>query len=191
MAIFKYDHNHLKYDKICIKTWVLYALSILLALFIAGFFIGRSVAEEVIVENFNEAETVVFINEVDSFSQEKLTEMLVDLNVSFPHIVMAQSILETGYWKSDIFLENHNLFGMKQARRRITTAEGTSRNHAYYNHWRESVYDYAFYQCRYLGTINSEEAYFQYLDASYAEASDYVNTIKRVIERERLRELFE
>ena len=191
MAIFKYDHNHLKYDKICIRTWVLYALSILLALFIAGFFIGRSVAEEVIVENFNEAEAVVFINEVDSFSQEKLTEMLVDLNVSFPHIVMAQSILETGYWKSDIFLENHNLFGMKQARRRITTAEGTSRNHAYYNHWRESVYDYAFYQCRYLSRLDSEEAYFQYLGASYAEARDYVNSLKRVIEKEKLRELFE
>jgi flagellum-specific peptidoglycan hydrolase FlgJ len=191
MTFFKYNHDHLKYDKVCIKTWVLYLLSISLVLFISGYVVGSSIKKEIIVEEFTEAEQIVFIQEVDTFSQDALTQMLVDLNVKFPHIVMAQSMLETGHWRSNIFLENHNLFGMKQARRRITTAEGTSRNHAYYNHWRESVYDYAFYQCRYLGTINSEDAYFQYLDASYAEAEDYVPSLKRVIEKEKLRELFE
>lgn len=190
MTLFKYNHDHLKYDKVCIKTWVLYALSIVLGLFTAGYLVGSSITEEVIVENFNEAEAVIFINEVDSFSEEKLTNMLIDLNVSFPHIVMAQSMLETGYWKSDIFLENHNLFGMKQARRRITTAEGTSRNHAYYNHWRESVYDYAFYQCRYLSRLDTEDAYFQYLDASYAEADNYISSLKKVIKDNNLEEVF-
>jgi len=53
------------------------------------------------------------------------------------------------------------------------------------------VYDYAFYQCRYLSKINSEEEYFQYLDASYAEANNYVGSLKVVIEKEKLRELFE
>jgi len=116
--------------------------------------------------------------------------MLTDLNVDYPHIVMAQSILETGHFKSDIFLENHNLFGMKQARRRITTAEGTNRNHAYYNHWRESVYDYAFYQCRYLSKLDSEEDYFEYLGASYAEAKNYVKMLKQVIKKNDLEKLF-
>lgn len=190
MAIFKYDSTHLKYDKICIKTWVLYALSILLALFITGFFLGKSTAKEIIIENLQEGETQIFIAEVDTFSQDRLVSMLKDLNVDYPHIVMAQSILETGHWKSDIFLENHNLFGMKQARRRITTAEGTSRNHAYYNHWRESVYDYAFYQCRYLSKLDTEEEYFEYLGASYAEAKNYVNMLKKVIKKNNLEELF-
>jgi flagellum-specific peptidoglycan hydrolase FlgJ len=115
---------------------------------------------------------------------------LKDLNVKFPYIVMAQSIQETGHWKSGIFLENHNLFGMKEAQRRITTAEGTNRNHAYYNHWRESVYDYAFYQCRYLNGIHTESDYFTYLGASYAEDSSYVERLKKVIEKEGLKELF-
>ena len=188
--LFKYDREKLMYSRVCIQNWVLYLLSILLFIAIIGFIIGRGTAKEVIISDFKEAETVVFINEIDTFNQEKLVGMLKDLRVKFPYIVMAQSILETGYWKSDIFLENHNLFGMKQARRRITTAESTSRNHAYYNHWRESVYDYAFYQCRYLSQLNTEDEYFQYLGASYAEAERYVPMLKKVIKDNNLEELF-
>ena len=133
---------------------------------------------------------MIIIKEADPFSKESLVEMFNDLNVKYPHIVLAQSIVETGHWKSTIFLENHNLFGMKEAKMRITTAGGTQYNHAYYSHWRESVYDYAFYQCRYLSKINSEEEYFQYLSASYAEAPDYVNVLKATIEKENLKALF-
>ena len=178
--IFKYDKERLMYSKLCIKTWVLYLLSILLLISIIGFSIGRNTAKEVIIENLQQGETEIFIAEVDTFSQEKLILMLNDLNVQYPHIVMAQ-----------IFLENHNLFGMKQARRRITTAEGTNRNHAYYNHWRESVYDYAFYQCRYLSKLDTEDEYFQYLGASYAEASNYVKMLKQVIKKNDLEKIFE
>lgn len=142
-------------------------------------------------ENLTEVEKAIVIKKTDEFEKEKLVEMLKDLNVKFPHIVLAQSIQETGHWKSGIFLENHNLFGMKEAQRRITTAEGTNRNHAYYNHWRESVYDYAFYQCRYLSGIKSESEYFQYLSASYAEDTAYVERLKKVITKENLKELFE
>tara|TARA_R110000803_G_scaffold74090_4_gene138128 strand:+ start:2394 stop:2966 length:573 start_codon:yes stop_codon:yes gene_type:complete len=188
--IFKYDKERLLYSKLCIKTWVLYLLSILLLIAIVGFSIGRNTAKEVIIENLQQGETEIFIAEVDTFTQDKLVSMLSDLNVQYPHIVMAQSILETGHFKSDIFFENHNLFGMKQARRRITTAEGTNRNHAYYNHWRESVYDYAFYQCRYLSKLDSEEDYFKYLGASYAEASNYVSSLKHVIKKNDLEKIF-
>lgn len=188
--IFKYDKERLLYSKISIKTWVLYLLSILLLIAIVSFSIGRNIAKEAIIENLQQRETEIFIAEVDTFTQDKLASMLSDLNVQYPHIVMAQSILETGHFKSDIFFENHNLFGMKQARRRITTAEGTNRNHAYYNHWRESVYDYAFYQCRYLSKLDSEEEYFQYLGASYAEASNYVSMLEKVIKKNDLEKIF-
>jgi hypothetical protein len=142
-------------------------------------------------QNLSDVEKAIVIKKTDEFEKEKLVEMLKDLNVKFPHIVLAQSIQETGHWKSGIFLENHNLFGMKEAQRRITTAEGTNRNHAYYNHWRESVYDYAFYQCRYLSGIKSESDYFQYIGATYAEDTGYVEAIKKVIAKENLKDLFE
>ena len=103
---------------------------------------------------------------------------------------MAQSILETGHWTSAVFKQNNNLFGMKQAGARINTAQGTSLNHAYYDNWRESVYDYAFYQCRYLPNLSDEDSYFAALDASYAEGANYSQGLREVIKRENLKELF-
>jgi uncharacterized FlgJ-related protein len=147
-------------------------------------FVKTSNASNII--EYTEMEKIVLIREADTFTKEKLILMLNDLNVKYPDIVLAQSTVETGKWRSKIFLENNNLFGMKEAKMRITTAEGTQYNHAYYNHWRESVYDYAFYQSRYLSKIRSKNEYFQYLSTSYAEDPNYINTIKNVIEKEKI-----
>jgi flagellum-specific peptidoglycan hydrolase FlgJ len=166
-------------------------------LFVAGFistvsyFTGKNIGREYSIIEYSEMEKLILIREVDTFEKNKLIQMLKDLNVKFPHIVMAQSIIETGKWNSKIFRENHNLFGMKEAKRRITTAGGTQYNHAYYNHWRESVYDYAFYQCRYLHTIRTDDEYFQYLGSSYAESPNYVETLKKTIQTENLKALFD
>jgi flagellum-specific peptidoglycan hydrolase FlgJ len=116
--------------------------------------------------------------------------MIKELDVKYPYIVLAQSILETGHWTSIVFKENHNLFGMKMANKRIKTAKGTQLNHAYYNNWQESVYDYAFYQCRYLSKINSEQEYYDALDATYAEAFKYSEKLKEIIKNEKLKEIF-
>jgi len=59
-----------------------------------------------------------------------------------------------------------------------------------YVHWRESIYDYAFYQCRYLGSIRTEGEYYQYLRANYAEDSTYVEALQRMIKNENLKDLF-
>ena len=187
---YKWNSEMLQYDKVCMKKSSLIIIGIATVILSIGYLFGYFTKKESIVKEFTEAEQIVMIQEVDTFSQTALVQMLKDLNVKYPYIVLAQSIVETGHWSSHIFYENHNLFGMKEARRRITTAEGTARNHAYYNHWRESVYDYAFYQCRYLGRIESEAAYFEYLAASYAEAPNYVSALKATIKNEKLRDLF-
>ena len=145
-----------------------------------------------VIETITPEERLIVINQNEfEFSEDTLVYLLTELNVKFPHIVLAQSIIETGHWSSRIFKENNNLFGMKEAYVRVHTAKGTQHNHAYYENWRESVYDYAFYQCRYLGGIKTEEEYFQYLSRSYAEAPTYVQSLKRVIENEKLREKFQ
>lgn len=185
--LYKYDKNQLVHRKVNMFKVSGIALLGLSALSAITYYMGVNHG----FANLSVVEQAIIIKKTDEFEKEKLVEMLKDLNVKFPYIVMAQSIIETGHWKSGIFLENHNLFGMKEAQRRITTAEGTNRNHAYYNHWRESVYDYAFYQCRYLSGIKSESDYFAYIGASYAEAPGYVEEIKKVIARENLKELFE
>jgi len=128
--------------------------------------------------------------ERNKFTEEKLINLMVDLNIKYPHIVLAQAKLESGNYKSKVFKQNHNLFGMRQARVRVNTAKGTSLNHAYYDNWQESVYDYAFYQCRYMSDARTEQDYLTALDASYAEANKYSATLKQIIERENLRLIF-
>lgn len=137
-----------------------------------------------------ETELLILEAEEDKFSRDALVEEIKKLNIRFPHIVLAQSILETGYWESRIYQENHNLFGMKQARARATTANGTQLGHAYYDNWKESVTDYALYQAAYLNKIRKENQYLRYLDKNYAEAKDYDKKLEAIIERENLKELF-
>lgn len=126
----------------------------------------------------------------EDFNKDELVQLLKDLNVKYPHIVLAQSMLETGHFKSKIFYENHNLFGMKEARVRVHTAKGTKNGHAYYDNWKESVYDYAFYQSTYYSDVKSERQYYRKLDRSYAEAKNYIESVQKIVERENLKNLF-
>lgn len=186
--IYKYDNETLTIKRDNKKITLLILL--LVSTCVSAFLLGRYKRFETLEDLEKEVLIVNLKEEKESFSQDKLVAELKRLNIKFPHIVMAQSIVETGYWNSEIFKENNNLFGMKEARIRVNTAQGTNRNHAYYDSWEESIYDYAFYQCRYLGSIKTEEEYFMYLDRSYAEASNYVRTLRTVIENEKLKELF-
>jgi hypothetical protein len=117
------------------------------------------------------------------FSEKRLINKMIEINLKFPHIALAQSQLETGNFKSKIFKENNNLFGMKEAKSRVKLALGTKHGHAHYSTWLESLYDYAFYQCRYLGTIKNETDYYNYLGKTYAEDPDYVDKLKKMADK--------
>lgn len=154
---------------------------------------GWNRGHEAAIASYNDCETahVVVDNVTPDFSQEALIDMLKELKVNHPHIVLAQSMLETGNYQSDIFRQNHNLFGMKVARRRVCTALGSNLGHAYYENWVESVYDYAFYQSAYLRDLTNEDRYFKYLSANYAQDPNYVKKLKRIIRKNDLKQLFE
>jgi len=170
--------------KIIITTAI--ATTVLSSIFL---YIGYDLGSNVLT-GLSEEEKLVIIQEHNLFSEDKLIEKLKELNVKFPYIAFAQSKLETGNFTSKIFRENNNLFGMREAKQRITTAQGTEHNHAYYHTWYESVLDYSFYQCKYLSNINTEEQYFQYLGQSYAENPNYVSVLKDMIIKENLKARF-
>jgi uncharacterized FlgJ-related protein len=187
--LYKYDRNQLMYkkDTTILKLFIL----VLIILSITSFLFGRYAKFE-LLDNYEKELIVLNLREEEGkFTEDKFIALLTELNVKFPHIVMAQSMVETGYWKSKIFKENHNLFGMKQARVRINTAGGTHNGHAYYNNWIESVYDYAFYQCRYMSTIKTEAEYFYYLSKTYAEDESYIYKLKSIISKNNLKQHFE
>lgn len=171
-----------------VVAFVAYTFSLILGTFL----ITHNSDRQRVIQSITPEERMIVINQNKRpFSEDSLIFILNELNVKFPHIVLAQSIVETGHWTSRVFKENHNLFGMKEAYVRVHTAKGTQHNHAYYENWIESVYDYAFYQCRYLSSISTEESYFKYLSESYAESPTYVHSLKKVIEDEKLREKFQ
>ena len=143
-------------------------------------------------DSLSEYEKNVILIHMDRkpFEEQQLIDLMKELNMKFPHIVLAQAKVESGYFKSRIFKENHNLFGMKQAQQRINTAKGTQHSHAFYDSWESSVYDYAFYQCRYLSSIRTEDEYYRYLAGSYAEDPHYISKLKEIVKREKLVEKF-
>jgi uncharacterized FlgJ-related protein len=187
--IYKFDPKTLQFRKNPKVIYYVIASGFVFALlmFIMGRYIGinnlTNYEKELVVLNLEK--------ERNKFTEGKLIELIKELNIRFPHIVLAQAKLESGNYKSKIFLQNHNCFGMKQARVRVNTAKGTSLNHAYYDTWRESVIDYAFYQCRYMSNTSTEAEYYAALDASYAEAgTSYSKALKQIVEKENLKKIF-
>lgn len=126
-------------------------------------------------------DTITIHKPYTTFTPENLMAYIFELNIRFPHIVYAQAIQETGFFTSNIFIESNNLFGMKQAKMRPTTALGTQRGHAYYREWKDSVKDYALWQAAYANTIRNEKQYYAYLDKVYAEDPDYVLRLKYIV----------
>lgn len=142
---------------------------------------GVKAGERHQVEQMPLEKQISLIQEQDIFTPEKLKAYIKDLNIKFPDIVYAQAVHETGNFKSQIFRENNNLFGMKVAKLRPTTNDGEQYGHAYYDHWRSSVQDYAYWQAYSAKGLNKSE-YLQLLNG-YAEDGDYVKKISYRVEK--------
>ena len=177
--IYRYDHKNLQFKNV-FSSWVFF-ISISLVILVSVI-IGIIRVND--VQFISEETKAIILREADKaneFSPEKLKAYILELNIKFPHIVYAQAQLETGEFKSKIFKENNNIFGMKVATRRPTTNKGEENGHAYYSNWRESVVDYGFYSAQYLSNIKTESEYLDYLGQSYAEDPNYVSKIRKLI----------
>lgn len=184
---YKYDSNNLNFKKIPVKRYLVLVLFLLLIFGILGTVGGYFLSSDKKPKNI----VVYTPTSSPEFNEDELIKLIKKLRIKFPHIVLAQSKIETGHFKSKIFKENHNLFGLKEAKQRASTAEGTQYNHAYYEDWTYSVYDYALYSCRYLSGFKNEDEYLSYLKENYAEDPKYINKIKSIVKKENLKTKFE
>lgn len=186
MKLYSYNKNTLQYKE---YPYLMNIIKTVSAVLLVVLFIGGSVTpvKKIYV---NSAEEILIIEKNNEFSEYVLIDKIKELNLPFPHITLAQAKLETGDYTSKIFKENHNLFGMKEARVRVNLAKGTQYNHAYYNNWEESVLDYAYWYASYARKCKTEDELYQLLDAQYAEATYYVQSLKQIIERENLKSKF-
>lgn len=193
MRLFAYDDRRMQYYQVRLFPLFVILLFLCTLVFLTTYKVAynRGYIDCIDEDPVESTSILVTKSDIPEFSQDNLVELLRQLNVKHPHIVLAQAILETGTFNSDVFRQNHNLFGMKQAKIRVCTAKGTNLGHAYYDNWVESVYDYALYQSSYLRDLKSEDSYFNYLGSNYAEDPNYVKSLKRVIRKNNLKELFE
>lgn len=120
----------------------------------------------------------------EDFSEPALLAFMKKLKIKYPETVLSQARLETGNFTSEIFKENHNLFGMKVAEKRPTAAIGENRGHAQYRNWKDSVVDYALFQSFIIAKLptNNNETYRQYIQKFYSETTDYLTRIDRTVE---------
>lgn len=97
-----------------------------------------------------------------------LMQVMEEVGLSNQLFVLAQAIVETGYFTSHVCLEYHNLFGLRNPK-----------THSYYRfeRWEDSVIGYQrFVQYKYKGGN-----YLNFLKRiGYAEAPNYVHTVAKV-----------
>lgn len=128
----------------------------------------------------NKKNTLQEVIEFTPCYKDSIANFLIELKVKYPHIVLSQSILESGNYTSKIFLENNNPFGMKLSWNRSTTALGIKNGYAYYSNLRDAIIDYAFMQSSYYRSAKTEEDYYLLLQKSYAEDKEYINKVRKI-----------
>lgn len=176
--MYRFNSEKLAYEKINLTKYFI-VLLLLLSVIIS---IVSVILKEVVIIR---AEKEITIKHDNSFSKEKLFVEIDKYSFRYPDIIKAQAILESGHFKAPVFIQNNNMFGMREAMIRITTANGTNLNHAYYDNWKYCVTDRALYDARYMSKLSREE-YFSYLDQTYAEGSNYSSTLKSIIKKNKL-----
>ena len=118
-------------------------------------------------------------------NQREVYEELVRLDVKFPDIVLAQTILESGNFSSKVAKQNNNLFGMRMPKVRQTTAIGQRYGYARYYNWKESVKDYKLWQEALLKKYPNmtRGQYKSYINRIYSTGKNYISKINLIIQK--------
>lgn len=108
-----------------------------------------------------------------------LYQEIIRNGIRHPKIVLAQAILETGWFRSPLCRNRHNLFGL--------TNPKTGKYYEF-NHWTESVRAYytkvQYRYCQKNQTSTSDVDYLKWLQQiGYAEAPMYIQSVKEIMKR--------
>lgn len=91
------------------------------------------------------------------------------------NLLYAQAKHETGNFKSEVFKQNKNLFGMREPKKRKTKATGTNLHHAVFKTHFESIIDY-FLRQNYFKIPDSDDRGYMIntVKSGYAEDKEYL-----------------
>jgi uncharacterized FlgJ-related protein len=199
MRFYKFCNKSLTYDKVNIlhllkKYYIVLILSNIIVGYLSikifqMFFIPDVPLTEISQIN-QKYEKILIAEEANKFTEDKFICKIKELNIKFPHIALAQAYLESGQFTSKMFLENNNMFGMKEAKSRINLAIGTQCGHAYFKSWEDCLLDYAYYRATYTSQLKTEQQFYEYLNNYYAEDLNYGNKLKNIVDKHNLKNKF-
>lgn len=129
--------------------------------------------------NFSKIEQVISTDTTKALSDSTLYQELINHNIKYPEVVLAQAKLESGNYTSGVYRKTNNLFGMGIPERRSTCSTGSFKGKAIYTDWQSSVKDYKRWQqcCFKDGTIVQ---YYELLSNRYAEDTLYAAKVKQI-----------
>ena len=164
------------------KKYIYHILVLAVGYGIGFSYSSRSIASAKEAKMVNTEKNISTASFSEGFSEKALIALMKELKIKYPEVALSQARLETENFTSDIFKENHNLFGMKMAEKRPTSAIGINRGHAAYSNWKESVVDYALFQSFIIAKLQnvSRESYRKHIQKYYSETSDYLARMDRV-----------
>lgn len=125
---------------------------------------------------------------------ENVARAILDMQIENPVDAFKQSVRECGWaenkteYKSKSATVYNNVFGMRKATQRLTTAlDSTYKGHATYSHWIYSVLDYKYWQQ--YNPKRKNEHYKKYLkrrnyncSKSYTDMLDFIKLTDRLTE---------
>ena len=132
------------------------------------------------LKEYDAQEEMILIKNGDKFSEEKLILFLKELNVKFPEIIYAQARLESNSFQSSVFIENTNMFGMRESNFRPNLQIGLQNTYGVYHSWRQCVEDYVMFYCCYLRELKTKEQYYDYIEKHYSETPGYSERVRNI-----------
>jgi uncharacterized FlgJ-related protein len=174
----KLNKTTLKYEKYFPK-WILITIIILISYSSIAtylFYTKENSIYPIIINNSTIVKTDTFKSK--KLNAKNLLKEIKNNRIYFPEIVLKQAILETNSFKSNICIENNNLFGIRHYPNSDTTyAIAKNRGFLCFKTWEDSVKEYKRLQKRNF----KESYYYDFLErGGYAEKNVYVKALKTI-----------
>lgn len=174
MKLYKYNQKTMQFDKVKTFSAIKYVFIISVLFSLVGF--SSAVKVNTLIEKIP---VLIQPEEELQFSEEWLLDKFKQYNIMYPEFTLKQAKLESGNFTSNVFKQNNNIFGFKQAQSRPTTAIGTQFNHAFYESIDHCILDMALWQTSYCKGLNYNQ-YRQLVGEIYSETGDYLNRVDNV-----------
>lgn len=116
---------------------------------------------------------------IEVFTEQNMLKYMDSLGMKYVKFAVGQAKHESAHYKSKLFRNQNNLFGMVPAEKRKTTAIGKRNGYAVYRNWKDSVLDYYLMQQWILKRHPTKQGYENYIFRNYARDPLYKKKMQK------------